>query len=977
MFSITSIKAQDACCCGPDADVEVPGGDFEFSPYPPPGGWLNYTGGFGPWEVTSGSVSHHDDGHNNLGDGNPNPSTAHLDINGSTQGAFCQTLSGFEIGQECTLTFFYAMHSFLNEAEATVEIDGGAALSETWEADNPGNDEWLEANYTFVATDTEMELCFISETSMGCCGMLLDDISLSCCPADQEDPVLDPIPEDMIISCINDLPEEPELDATDDCSDDIDIEFSEDIEEDDCNYIVYRNWTVMDNCGKIIEHEQVITVVDDEAPELLDPPMDLEIFCDENTEELFADWIDNMGFANIDENCDEVLLEVEHDEIPFGECGETRVTFIYSDLCGNSVEEEAYFEIEDRFDPLFTSLPQNLNVSCDTATVQSIDNWIALNGGAEGSDDCAYSISSNFNGNYQSDQEVIFTITDNCGNANEASAWIFHDVMIDTIVIDSFTCDPSSTGTIEEFIDSSDGCDSLVITNIILLESDTIYLTEYECGINTVDSDSLLLTNMNGCDSLVIVTTIGLETDTTYVMSSSCDSLQTGIDTLFLFNADNCDSLVITETQFLNSVSTSIFETSCDPTLIDQDTLEFIGSNGCDSIVYIEVAYTPIDTIQLLEYSCLIDSEIYDTLNIPGELCDTVQITQFIPLDNDTTYLNETDCSINTPQFVTEVYAGSVCDSIVITEIIPIQGDTVTVEEVTCRLVEIGTDTIILMNGVGCDSMIITNTIYEAIDPTFIALTTCDEDMVIQDTSYVTGAACDSTIITSYTLLPSSESFLQETACQAQENDTLLLSNSLGCDSIVITSYEHIPVSFELNIDYDPCLGSEDIMILFENYDDGSGPYEFIVGGQSYNNSQVISLLDSGTYEAYIIDSNGCESEVQQFEIDIFEGFEINAPDTLFMSVNEDGLLSIDINPIPVNIDWVPDKGLSCTDCLDPIVSYEAGIEEYSLSIESDQACSENLIVLIEREVITKKKKKKKKKRRRKKSIRRSIYRTY
>ena len=175
----SNLYAQN-CCCDDIIEIEIAGGDFEIPPPPAPGGWIDYTLGqfLGSWEVVTGSVSHHDDGHNNLGAGNPNPSTAHLDLNGFSVGGVCQEISGFVIGVEYELVFYYAIHNAIAMASAKVEIDGGAVLDQTWNATNVGNVLWLEATYLFIATATTMDLCFYSNSSVNCCGMLIDDVQI-------------------------------------------------------------------------------------------------------------------------------------------------------------------------------------------------------------------------------------------------------------------------------------------------------------------------------------------------------------------------------------------------------------------------------------------------------------------------------------------------------------------------------------------------------------------------------------------------------------------------------------------------------------------------------------------------------------------------------------------------------------------------------------------------------------------------------
>jgi hypothetical protein len=59
-----------------------------------------------------------------------------------------------------------------------------------------------------------------------------------------------------------------------------------------------------------------------------------------------------------------------------------------------------------------------------------------------------------------------------------------------------------------------DGCDSIIITEILLLPSDTISLTAFSCDPAQTGMDTLVLTNQAGCDSVIITDTQLLPSDT-------------------------------------------------------------------------------------------------------------------------------------------------------------------------------------------------------------------------------------------------------------------------------------------------------------------------------------------------------------------------------------------------------------------------------------------------------------------------------
>ena len=442
LSSLNSNLYSQICCCDEILEVEVPGGDFEISPLPATGGWIDYSVGqfLGPWETTAGSVSHHDDGHNNLGAGNPNPSSAHLDLNGSSVGAICQDISGFVIGQEYELVFYYAIHNALAMASATVEIFGGSVLNETWNATNLGNVLWLEASFSFIATAETMDLCFNSQTNVTCCGMLIDDIQiLVTCIDDLEVPVILTMPLDGTFQCIEDVPEPIDLEALDNCDNDLTIEFAEEFSSNDfCEVVISRTWTVEDDCENIATHTQIIFVIDLDPPEIAQPLNNLTVNCDEDVEEIFMAWINNFGGGIIFDNCTDFYSIADYQIPNFDECSENEVTFTFGDFCGNEINETAYFDIVDTEVPIFDSLPQNLNIPCGDNAQILIGNWLTQNANAEVFDNCSYSLENNFNGDYNESQTVTFTAIDLCGNqvSSDAVITIITDVVI--IQIDTF-----------------------------------------------------------------------------------------------------------------------------------------------------------------------------------------------------------------------------------------------------------------------------------------------------------------------------------------------------------------------------------------------------------------------------------------------------------------------------------------------------------------------------------------------------------
>ncbi|MFK7946392.1 MAG: PKD domain-containing protein, partial [Saprospiraceae bacterium] len=93
---------------------------------------------------------------------------------------------------------------------------------------------------------------------------------------------------------------------------------------------------------------------------------------------------------------------------------------------------------------------------------------------------------------------------------------------------------------------------SSLSANILSTSGTVTYDTLYTCDLNQVGSVVDTFQNIAGCDSLVITNTTLLQSDTTYLQATTCDANQVGIDTI-IYATNGCDSLVITNTTLLQS----------------------------------------------------------------------------------------------------------------------------------------------------------------------------------------------------------------------------------------------------------------------------------------------------------------------------------------------------------------------------------------------------------------------------------------
>jgi hypothetical protein len=113
---------------------------------------------------------------------------------------------------------------------------------------------------------------------------------------DNTQPVFDQnAPADIEVSCGN-IPPMDILTATDNCGP-VSVVPDEEIMNGDCqgNYLIVRTWTVTDGVNPPVELTQLITVVDNEGPEL-NSTIDavLNVTCDEIPQPIEPSFIDNL-----------------------------------------------------------------------------------------------------------------------------------------------------------------------------------------------------------------------------------------------------------------------------------------------------------------------------------------------------------------------------------------------------------------------------------------------------------------------------------------------------------------------------------------------------------------------------------------------------------------------------------------------------------------------------------------------------------
>ncbi|MCF8312361.1 MAG: hypothetical protein K9J31_13030, partial [Saprospiraceae bacterium] len=440
----------------------------------------------------------------------------------------------------------------------------------------------------------------------------------------------------------------------------------------------------------------------------------------------------------------------------------------------------------------------------------------------------------------------------------------------DTTAVSATTCDPNGVGTFTQTLTGQGGCDSVVVTTVMLLASDTTNIFGTSCDINDVGIFEQTLTNGDGCDSLVITTIAYSAADTTNIFGTSCDINDVGIFEQTLTNGDGCDSLVITTIAYSAADTTNIFDTSCDINEVGIFVETLTNNNGCDSLIITNIAYAAADTTNISGTSCdMNEVGIFEQTLTNDEGCDSLIITNIAYAAADTTNISGTACDMNEVGiFVETLTNGDGCDSLIITNIAYAAADTTNILGTSCDINEVGIFEETLTNGDGCDSLIITNIAYAAADTTNISGTSCDMNEVgIFEETLTNGEGCDSLIITNIAYAAADTTNISGTSCDMNEVGIFVetLTNGDGCDSLIITNIAYAAAD-TTNILGTSCDINE-VGIFVETLTNGDGCGSLIITNITYVAADTTNISGTscdmnevGIFEETLTNGDGCDS---------------------------------------------------------------------------------------------------------------------
>jgi hypothetical protein len=202
----------------------------------------------------------------------------------------------------------------IEDADVTLitATDNCSGVTVTVDGVMEGNNCYAVMTRTYAATDACGNTSYFVQTIT-----VMDDVA----------PVIMTGPMNAAYQCVGDVPAAgDDILASDNCGGDVYLSLSEESTGDDCNKTITRTWIAYDECQNASEPwVQVITVMDDTAPELVGIPEDLDIDCGDDIPAAADVWAMDNCSGELEATFEEVNNAPENPpcllETPFGQGG--------------------------------------------------------------------------------------------------------------------------------------------------------------------------------------------------------------------------------------------------------------------------------------------------------------------------------------------------------------------------------------------------------------------------------------------------------------------------------------------------------------------------------------------------------------------------------------------------------------------------------------------------------------------------------
>jgi subtilisin-like proprotein convertase family protein len=313
---------------------------------------------------------------------------------------------------------------------------------------------------------------------------------------------------------------------------------------------VIVTWTVTDACEILTSTAtSTITIIDNEKPIIMTPPVDLILECP-SAQGLIDAWTASFGGMTAVDNCDDPVLSFSTGPALSG-CGNNQTipyTFTATDACGNSISEIAYLISEDNTDPSLIIPPAGNSNDCSSAESTLINPWLAMASATDNCDDnplithALVTIDETCMGtNTLLTYTYLFTVTDACGNQSTGtSTYTITDTEAPTITAPAnleVACGDDIGTMITAWLEDysvTEACQDYTVTNNYMGSIPSL------CG----GMETVTWNVIDGCGAMSSATAMIIVADdnTPPTFASISNDLTVNVD------VDNCESSVVFST---------------------------------------------------------------------------------------------------------------------------------------------------------------------------------------------------------------------------------------------------------------------------------------------------------------------------------------------------------------------------------------------------------------------------------------------
>ena len=229
----------------------------------------------------------------------------------------------------------------------------------------PSVSDLCDPSPTVIFEEKRVDLCGISYrltrmwTATDACGNSSTTTQIITLE-DREAPQFKNVPPPITLTCSDIIPPGSEVVAVDNCDGNPRVTMSDLIERGICNsnFKINRLWTAVDACGNLAKVTQVITVGDNDAPQITGVPADISLTCGSQMGS------PSKNVRAYDLCSSSVRLSV-NDKVSRGPCPDNYLvarTWTATDACGNVTTKTQKITVNDNIKPELINVPANITV---------------------------------------------------------------------------------------------------------------------------------------------------------------------------------------------------------------------------------------------------------------------------------------------------------------------------------------------------------------------------------------------------------------------------------------------------------------------------------------------------------------------------------------------------------------------------------------------------------------------------------------